>query len=129
MLIKNHYCYETKLQVNFVVFPLIFSLAAMNLQQFFFKRTMKVNVVIAMEPPFHVNLLIQLQRTLSIFQVLKNYFLKFFKLAKIVAVQILGVVEDEHTFSTFSCMKSKFWNRLCEHFTTIMALFPNLSSH
>jgi hypothetical protein len=31
MLIKNHYCYKAKLQANFVVFPSILSLEAMNL--------------------------------------------------------------------------------------------------
>ncbi len=106
MLIKNHYYYEAKLQANFVVFPSILSLEAMNLQQNIFKCTMKANVFIAMEPPFHVNLFNRLQRTLSISQVLKNSFLKFFKLAKIAAIQILGSVEDEHTFSTFSFMES-----------------------
>jgi hypothetical protein len=69
MLIKNHYCYETKLQANFVMFPSILSLEAMNLQQNIFKCTMKANAFIAMEPPFHVNLFTRLQRTLSISRV------------------------------------------------------------
>jgi hypothetical protein len=44
-------------------------------------------------------------------------------LENIVAIQILGSVEDEHTFSTFSFMESKLRNRLCEHFATIMGMF------
>jgi hypothetical protein len=44
-------------------------------------------------------------------------------LAKIVAVQILGSVEDEHTFSTFSFMKSKLQNKLCEHSAIIVGMF------
>jgi hypothetical protein len=44
-------------------------------------------------------------------------------LAKIVAVQILGSVEDENIFSTFSFMESKLQNKLCEHFATIVGMF------
>ncbi len=40
-------------------------------------------------------------------------------MAKIVAVQILGSVEDEHTFSTFSFMQ----NKLCEHSAIIVGMF------
>jgi hypothetical protein len=52
---QSHYCYVGKLQANFVMFSLILSLGAMNLQQSIFKWTMKANVVVAMEPPFHVH--------------------------------------------------------------------------
>jgi len=44
-------------------------------------------------------------------------------LPKIVAIQILGSVEDEHTFSTFSFMESKLQNKLCQHFAIIVGMF------
>ncbi len=126
---KNHHSYEAKLQANFVIFPSILSFETMNLQQNIFKCIMKVDVVITTEPSFHMNLFTRLQWTLSISRILINYFIEFFKLANIVAIQILRNVEDEHTFSTFSFIKSKLWNRLCEHLQLLWACFPNLSSH
>lgn len=129
MLIKTHYCYEGKLQGNFVVSPLILSLGTMNLQQIFFKCTMKANVIVAMEPPFHVNSFIRLWWTLSIFWVLNNCFLEIFKSVEIDAIQVLGSVEDEHTFSTLSFMKSKLQNKLWEHLPTIMGMFSQPFSH
>jgi len=67
MLIKRHYCPESKLWRNFAMSPLILSFKTMNLQQSIFKCTIKVNVVTTMEPPFHVNSFIWLWWTLFIF--------------------------------------------------------------
>ncbi len=103
--------------------PLILSLRAMNLQQSNFKCTMKANVVVAMEPPFHVNPFTQLWQILSIFQIPKNFFPEFFNLAEIDVIQVSRSVEDEHTFSTLSFLKSKLWNRLCEHLPIVVGMF------
>jgi hypothetical protein len=85
MLIKSHYCYVGKLQANFAMSSVILSLGAMNLQQSIFKCTMKANVVVAMEPPFHVNSFTRLWWTLSIFWVLKKK-IRIFQEAKIDAI-------------------------------------------
>jgi hypothetical protein len=95
MLIKRHYCYESKLWSNFAMSPLILSFRTMNLQQSIFKCTIKINVITTMEPPFHVNPFIWLWWTLFIFWILKNFFLKFSKLVEIAIVQVLGNVKDE----------------------------------
>jgi hypothetical protein len=50
-------------------------------------------------------------------------------LAEIAGVQVLGSVEDEHTFSTLSFIISKLRNKLCEHLPTIVGMFSQPSSH
>jgi hypothetical protein len=59
---------------------------------------MKSNVVATMEAPFHVNPLTWLWKTLEASHILRHSFPKKFKLAKIAIVQMLGLMEDEHTF-------------------------------
>jgi len=59
-----------------------------------------------MEAPFHVNPLTRLWWTLESFHIFWHSFPKFFKLVKIAVVQMLGSMEDDQPFSTFSFMKS-----------------------
>jgi len=59
----------------------------------------------------------------STFKVLWNILLKYFKLAKIVIVQVLGSTEDERTFSTLSFMKSKLQNRFNEHLPMVVNMY------
>jgi hypothetical protein len=87
--------------------PSILSANGFEMQASIFKITMRSNVA-TMEAPFHVNPLTWLWRTLEASHILRHSFPKFFKLAKIEIVQVLGLVEDEHTFFTLSFMKSKF---------------------
>jgi hypothetical protein len=47
----------------------------------------------------------------------------FFKLANIVIVQMLGLTEDEQTFSTFFFMKSKLRNHFSEHLHAIIGMY------
>jgi hypothetical protein len=84
---------------------------------------MKCNVVATMEVPFHINLLTWLWRTLEASRISRHSFPKFFKLAKIAIVQLLGLVEDEHTFSTLSFMKSKLRNHFNEHLHTVVGMY------
>jgi hypothetical protein len=64
---------------------------------------MKSNVVAAIKAPFYVNPLTRLWRTLEDSHILKVF--EIFKWAKIAMMQILGLVEDEQTFSILSFMK------------------------
>jgi hypothetical protein len=41
----------------------------------------------------------------------------------VVAVMVLGNVEDEHCFSTLSFMKSKLWNQLTTHLDLVVKMF------
>jgi hypothetical protein len=61
---------------------------------------MKSNVVATMEVPFHVNPLTWFWRTLEASCIMRHSFLEIFKLAEIIIVQVLGSMQDEHTFST-----------------------------
>jgi hypothetical protein len=97
------------------------------------KITMKSNVVAAMEVPFYVNPLTRLWWTLEVSHILKVFEIlessKFFKLANIAMMQVLGSMEDEQTFSTLSFMKSKMRNRLNEHLHTIVGMYYQIFFH
>jgi hypothetical protein len=41
----------------------------------------------------------------------------------VVAVMVLGNVEDERCFSTLSFMKSKLWNQLTTHLDLVVKMF------
>jgi hypothetical protein len=84
---------------------------------------MKSNVAATMEVPFHVNPLTWIWRTLEASHILRHSFLNFFKLAKIGIVQMLGSVEDEHTFSTLSFIKSKLKNRFNEYLHIVVGMY------
>jgi hypothetical protein len=84
---------------------------------------MQFNVVATMEAPFHVNPLTQLWQILEGFHILRHSFLEFFKLAKIAIMQMLGLVEDERTFSTLYFMRSKLRNHLNEHLNSVVVMY------
>jgi hypothetical protein len=88
-----------------------------------FKIIMQSNVATIMEARLHVNPLTRLWWTLEASHIWWHSFLEFFKLAKIVRIQILGSMEDEWTFSTFFFMISKLRNHLNEHFNTIVGMY------
>jgi hypothetical protein len=88
---------------------------------------MKSNVVATMEVPFYVNPLTQLWRTLKASHILRVFkilgFFGIFQLIEIAMTQVLGLVEDEQTFSTLYFMKSKLKNRPNEHLHTIVGMY------
>jgi hypothetical protein len=133
-LIKSHYYIERHLEPIKLsnsntslemarIFPSILFANGLEIQASIFKITMKFNDVATMEAPFHINPLTWLWRTLEASRILRHSFLKKFKLAKLVIVQVLGSVEDEHAFSTLFFMKSKLKNRFKEHLHTIVRMY------
>jgi hypothetical protein len=38
-------------------------------------------------------------------------------------VQIMGSIEDERTFSTLTFMKTKLWDKLCDHLDIVVRMF------
>jgi hypothetical protein len=76
-----------------------------------------------MEAPFHLNPLTRLSQTLLASHILLHSFPKFLKLVKIVIVQVLGSMEDERTFSTFSFMKSKSREHFNEHLNIVVGMY------
>ncbi len=62
-----------------------------------FKMTMLVNATMARKPPYDVNPLTQLWRTIEASQVLRTGMLEYLKVVKITIVQVFGSIEDECT--------------------------------
>jgi hypothetical protein len=56
-------------------------------------------------------------------QIVIHCILKYIKLAEIVIVQVIGSMEDEHTFNTISFMRSKFKNRFTSHLDLVIYMF------
>jgi hypothetical protein len=50
-------------------------------------------------------------------------FSEFMVVVELTVVQIMGFVEDEKTFSTFTFMKTRLWNRLCEHLGLVVHMY------
>jgi hypothetical protein len=48
---------------------------------------------------------------------------EFMKVAKSVAIQIMGSMEDEKTFSTLTFMNTRLWNHLYEHLDLVFCIY------
>jgi len=84
---------------------------------------MQFNPTTAMEAPFHVNPLIWLWHILDVSHILWHSFLEFFKLAKITIIQVLGLVEDEWTFSILSFLNFELRNCFNEHLSIVVRMY------
>jgi hypothetical protein len=61
-----------------------------------------------MQRPFGVNLLTKLWITISLSQILLEKIHEYIKLVKLLVVQVIGLVEDEQCFYTFTFMKLNY---------------------
>jgi hypothetical protein len=52
-----------------------------------------------------------------------HHMLKLIRLEKIVAIQVIGSVEDECTFNILSFIKSKLRNRFISHLDLVIRMF------
>jgi hypothetical protein len=109
-VLKNHYWFERH-HVD-VHSPALLDLSTLNHQCSQFKGAMRANLATVLEKPITVNPLTKLWRTLSMSVVLRKHFPEWFKAAELAAVQVLGSVKDELTFSTVTFSKSRLRNRL-----------------
>ena len=73
------------------------------------------------QPAFDVNPLIRLWRALDVASIC--IFPKYMKLAKMVAIHVLGSVQDERCFSTLSFLKSKLLIFLDQHLQLVVGMF------
>jgi hypothetical protein len=71
---------------------------------------MKTQTSKAMEKPKDENPITKLWCQLATNSLLVVHFSEFMKLVELAIVQVIGNIEDERTFSTFTLMKSKLWN-------------------
>lgn len=76
-----------------------------------------------MKPPYDVNPLTQLWKTIEVSQVLRTSMFEYLKVVKITIVQVLGSVEDECTFSTLAFVKPKLCNHLAKHLEVAMGMY------
>jgi hypothetical protein len=95
----------------------------LELQQPLFQLSMVSNAMAAMEPPFQVNPLTKMWRTLDANTALVAHFPEYLKLAQIAMVHVLGSVEDERAFSSLTFLKDKLRNRLsADHLGIVMGM-------
>jgi hypothetical protein len=81
-----------------MVVPPSLNVHHLDLQALLFKLTMKNNVKSTMKPLLDLNLVTKLWQNLTSFQCLIMKIFKYFKVAKIVATQVIGLVENENVF-------------------------------
>lgn len=80
----------------------------LELQCSHFKMTMIHNFKVAMcDFESNLNPMIWLWCKITISPTFKHKLLEYMKLAKMIDVQVLGFVEDKHTFNTFNFMKNR----------------------
>jgi hypothetical protein len=51
------------------------------------------------------------------------------KVAKLAMVQIMGYIEDERIFSILTFMKTRMWDRLCDHLDLVVCMFAIFLLH
>jgi hypothetical protein len=76
-----------------------------------------------MNQHFDLNPLSRLWNKLSSNALLCVHLSEFMKVAKLVAIQIMGSTEDERTFSTLTFMNTRLWNQLYEHLDLVFRMF------
>jgi hypothetical protein len=85
---------------------------------------MQSNHDATLELPLMCNLITWLWSALAFINLLWHHLSKYFVLAKLYLVMILGNVEYEHCFSTLSFLKSKLHSRLTKHLDLVVKMFP-----
>ncbi len=93
----------------------------LDIQQSMFKLAMKSNTLDAMAKPTCLNHRIILAHSFNQHNVFL-FFPKYFKLAKIVMVQVLVGVEDEHCFSCLTFCKFKLQNQLTNNLGLVVRM-------
>jgi hypothetical protein len=88
------------------------STSALDIQQVFFKMTMKNQAVVTMQLLLDLNPLTQLWHMISSSRILCHNRLEHFMLVQIGNILVLASVEDERCFSALKFLKSNLRNRL-----------------
>jgi hypothetical protein len=121
-VLKRWFGMPKRLKRDFIV-PALINAQRLAEQSSFFKLSMLNNAQWAVEHNFGVNPLSRLWKKLSSNALLASKLSEFLKIAKVVAVTVMGSVEDECTFSTLSYMKSKVRNNLDDHLDLVVRMF------
>ena len=123
--LKNWYCNARVLGsgVDREVIPGILDRWSLDSQQGYFKIAMKSNALAAMEPPYDINPVTRIWRTISASRMLSHGFPEYLKLAEIALVHVIGSVEDECVFSSVSFLKTKLRNPLDPHLGLVVGMY------
>jgi hypothetical protein len=103
--IRDHYCVRKSISVGTDEEPRVKHIEALldartlGLQSSLFKLTMKSNAKSAMEGPHDQNPLTQMWQRIGQNALMLNRLSEFIKLCEIAVTDVLGSVEDKHTFS------------------------------
>jgi hypothetical protein len=76
-----------------------------------------------MEPPYDLNPVTQIWRTISASKVLAHGFLEYLKLAEIALVHVIRSVEDEFVILSGSFLKTKLRNSLDPHLGLVVGMY------
>jgi hypothetical protein len=97
--------------------------STLDIQQGFFKMTMKNHVVVNMQLPFDLNPLTWLWHIISSLRILCHNPPEYFMLVEIGNILVLGNVEDERCFSTLKFLKYSLRNKLNVHLPMVVKMF------
>lgn len=109
-VIKQHYYTPKQLDAsNSWVYESL-SRDTLDIQSSLFKMTMKTQASKVMEKPKDKNPIIKLWFQLTTNSLLVVHLSRFMKLIELAIVQVIGIIENERTFSILTFMKLKLWN-------------------
>jgi len=89
----------------------------------FFKSLCKATMMLLWNHLWCATLLLDCGFALTFINLLQHRLFKYFVLAKLYVVMILGNVEYEHCFSALSFLKSKLHSWLTIHFDLVVKMF------
>jgi hypothetical protein len=115
-VLKATFCVSCKVGQNGKTILALLSSHSLDLQCSHFKMTMIHNFKVVMcDSENNLNPMTQLWCKITISPPFNHKLLEYMKLVEITTIQVLGFVEDKHTFSTLSFMKNQLWNWFSTH--------------
>jgi hypothetical protein len=69
---------------------------------------------------FDINSLTKLKRTIFSSQIFEQKIYEYIRLDELVVMQLIGLVEDEKSFSALTFMKTKLKNQLTKHLELVI---------
>jgi hypothetical protein len=100
--------------------PLL-SPAILDMQTSLFKQVMKEQARGMLQRPLTLNPVTRLWRSIEANSYFKHALSEFIKIVEIAIVMVLGLVQDERTFSTVTFAKNKLRNQLTTNLGLVVA--------
>ncbi len=122
-ILKVHYFHGMNIGPNQVFIPPLFDDLKLDEQTIFFKMTMMSNIVATMKPLINCNLCSKVWALFVNNQIISHKLFEWLKPIELFMTMVLGSVEDERCFFTFSFTKSKLRNRLIIHLNLVVHMY------